>query len=240
MAAWQKYLAEFFGTAILVGMGSFGILSAVGVDGGLSTAGMVVIALAFGMALLAGLYAFGETSGGHFNPAVTLAALADGRINLSDSIGYWVAQIAGGVFGSLIVLLGSSQAAVAGTSNGPSALTDNFGALLLEVFLTAIFVAVILRVTKDSDFGKSSLMAISLTLVGIHMAGIPLSGASVNPARSLGPALVGGANSASNMDVIWIYFLGPLVGAIVGWILYRVITQGDTDLTDDVKAAASS
>src|SRR5690606_20420217 len=140
--------------------------------------------------LLAAIHVGGHISGGHFNPAVTLGALLDRRIDVVSAAGYAVAQVVGAVAASAIVLVISSQAAVLGTRHLPGTNVTDLQAFLNEVVLTAVFLAVILTVTtKNADMAP---LAIPLTLAVIHFAGIPISGSSVNPARSLGPALVGG------------------------------------------------
>lgn len=210
----NKYLAEFLGTFILVVGGSLAILSM----GGASEAAQVIgIGLGFGLALLAGIWVVGHVSGAHFNPAVTLAFLADGRMPLSDAIGYWVAQIAGATVASLVVLMASSQAAVAGTATGYSQLST---AIVVEIVLTAIFVWAIMAAVKQGQ--NHAPLAIALVLVGVHVAGVPLSGASVNPARSFGPAIVGG--DASQLAV---YIYAPLIGGLLAWGLYRLFPAGD-------------
>ncbi|MDH3605998.1 MAG: aquaporin [Acidimicrobiia bacterium] len=228
MQQWQKYLAEVFGTFILVLIGTMAIV-AIGRTGDTV---MAVVPLAFAVALLAGLYAFGEVSGGHFNPAVTLAMFVDRRVTFVDLIGYWIAQVAGGLLGSLTLLWMTNQAAVESTS---STFSDGIGtAWISEVVLTAIFVAVILQVTRSAGMSNQAFIAIPLTLAGIHYAGIPFSGASVNPARSIAPAFVGNGDQA--LRELWVYLLAPLVGALVGWVIWKVVVQGDTDLRDDLSA----
>ena len=206
----NKYLAELMGTFILVGLGSLGIL-AVGGSGG--PAEIIAIAFAFGLALLAGIWVVGHVSGAHFNPAVTLAFWADGRMSLSDAIGYWVAQFAGGGVASLVVWLAvGSRQAVASTATR----YDDLGtAIVVEVLLTAVFVWVVLSAGLRGALHAPG--AIALTLVGIHLAGIPFSGASVNPARSFGPAVVG-----SNVTQLAVYIYAPLIGALIAWGLYRL------------------
>lgn len=217
----NKYLAELLGTMILVGLGSMGILAAGGAD---NSAQMIAIGLAFGLALLAGIWVVGHVSGAHFNPAVTLAMLADGRISLADAIGYWVAQFAGASVGSLIVLgVSGSTDAVAGTA---TTYTDLTTAIIAEITLTAVFVWVIMTTTSYSrSQGYHAPMAIAFTLVGVHLAGIPLSGASVNPARSFGPAVVGGAIGSD----LWVYIYAPLIGGLIAWGLYRLFPVAEVE-----------
>lgn len=214
----QKYLAELVGTLILVLVGSMSIVAAVTMDAPI----LVVVPFGFGLALLAAIVAVGDVSGGHYNPAVTLAALLDRRIAAVDAVGYVGAQILGAIGASAILLLLTSRDAVAGTANGPGPAVgeDAVKALGVEIVLTAVFLLVILTVTKRA--ASLAPLAIPLTLVAIHLAGIPFSGASVNPARSLGPALVGG-----RLDDLWIYLVGPLVGGAIGWALFRVFDRHD-------------
>ena len=214
----RRYLSELIGTLILVFVGGLSILAANVLE---TDAKLLIVAFGFGMALLIGLYAVGEISGGHFNPAVSFAALLDGRLTLSDMIGYWVAQVAGGLIGGLLLLWASSQAGVAATATTVGAGTGIGAAFLLEVALTAFFVMVILKVTTSDAFGANALTAIPLALVAIHLAGVPFSGASVNPARTLGSGVVGDA-----LSDLWLYIVGPLVGAAVGWALYQLTSTG--------------
>ena len=230
MGKMQKYLAEALGTFTLVGIGSFAIVS-----GGLfpaQGAGIVSIALGFGLALLVGLYAFGEVSGGHFNPAVSLAMFLDRRLPMDDLIGYWVAQFAGAIAASLVVLIAYDDATVAATTTQSP---DNWAGIVVEFLFTAMFVAVILQSTKSERVRGTALLAIPLTLIAIHVAAIPISGASVNPARSFGPALVG-----TEFTDYWIYLIFPTLGAVLGWVAHRVIVEGDTNLRDDFEAARRS
>ncbi len=211
----NRYLAEFMGTLILVFGGSMGILAAGGAGG---AAEIILIAFAFGLALLAGIWALGHVSGAHFNPAVTLGLLLDRRISLTDSIGYWVAQFAGAAVASLLVAGASSTDVVAGTM---TTYSDQGTGILMEVALTAIFVWVVMASTGRSA-GHHAPMAISLTLVGVHLAGIPFSGASVNPARSFGPSVVSGT-----FEGLWVYLVFPLVGALIAYGLYRLFPAVD-------------
>lgn len=206
----NKYLAELLGTMILVGLGSMGILAMGGAAG---AAEVIGIGLGFGLALLAGIWVVGHVSGGHFNPAVTLAALLDKRVTLSDAIGYWVAQFAGATVGSLIVMAASSREAVAQTA---TTYTDLTTAIVVEIILTTVFVWTILSVTRRDT--ANAPLAIALVLVGAHVVGVPFSGTSLNPARSFGPAAVAGDFG----ETLWVYIYAPLIGAIIAWALFRL------------------
>lgn len=213
----RKYLAELVGTFILVVVGSMTIVAA----SMMGTPIQAVVPFGFGLGLLAAIQSAGYVSGGHFNPAVTLAALLDRRIDAMNALGYVVAQVIGAIAASGVVLLIANQAAVQATASGfpPD---KGLNAFAVEVLLTAIFVLVILTVTKRAP--NHAAFAIPLTLAVIHFAGIPFSGASVNPARSLAPALVGGTLDTN--IIIWI--AGPLIGAVVGWAVYRALEDSST------------
>jgi aquaporin Z len=213
----RKYLAELIGTFILVVVGSLSIVAAKAMDAPV----LVVVPFGFGLALLAAIQTAGYVSGGHFNPAVTLGAFLDRRIDATNAIGYVVAQVIGAIAASGVVLLVADQAAVQGTASGfPDGKAAS--AVIVEVVLTAIFLLVILTVTKRSP--NHAGFAIPLTLTACHFAGIPFSGSSVNPARSLAPALVGGTLDGT----ILVYLIAPLVGAAIGWALYRALEDGST------------
>jgi aquaporin Z len=225
--SWQKYAAEFFGTFILVFVGSLAILGSGG-----DSAARVAIAFGFGIALLAGLYAFGEVSGGHFNPIVSLGMFLDRRLSALDTIWYWLAQVVGAIAASLVIFATyADRDAVKATATRSASDARGF---FLELICSAIFVAVILQVTRSDRYGASALLAIPLTLFAIHIALIPFTGSSVNPARTLGPDLVG----ATGWSDIWIYLLAPLAGAILGWAAHMVTVRGDTSLGDDLARAA--
>jgi aquaporin Z len=227
MSNMQKYLAEALGTFVLVGVGSFAIVSA-GLFLG-NGAGLVSIALGFGLALLMGLYAFAAVSGGHYNPAVSLAMYLDGRMSAPEMVRYWAAQVLGAIAASVVVLIAYSDNVVAATTTQAS---DVWAAIVVEVVFTAIFVAVILDSTRAERAHGTALLAIPLSLVAIHVAAIPISGASVNPARSLGPAIVG-----TEFNDLWIYLIAPPIGAVLGWIAHRVVVVGETSLRPDTTSA---
>ena len=214
----RTLLAEVLGTFVLV-VGGCGAILAANASGGTTT--IVPIAFGFGLSLLAGLYAFGEVSGGHFNPAVSLAMVLDGRIDVPTMLSYWIAQLVGGVLAGLTLLVASSQAAVASTA---TTLGDGVGVwdgFFLEVVFTAAFLMVILKASASTSSGATAFLAISLTLTAVHLVLIPFTGTSVNPARSLGPGIVGGVWTDQ-----WIYWIAPLVGSAIGFVLYRTVTAG--------------
>lgn len=211
----NKYLAELLGTFVLVFVGSVSILAA----GAAGVSPLLVAPFGFGLGIYAAIYMFGDVSGGHFNPAVTLGAFLDKRTDLSDLIGYWIGQVAGALLASLAVLWASDKMSVAGTYTTPT--VSAWSAFLLEAVLTTVFVMVILESTKK--WPREAPIAISLTLVAIHFAAVPLTGASVNPARTLGPGIVGG--SAPDL---WVYLIAPLVGAVVAWLLHALFRSEQT------------
>jgi aquaporin Z len=221
---WQMYAAEAYGTFVLVGVGTGAILAA-SLSGG---AIVVHVSLAFGLALLAGLYTVGRISGGHFNPAVSLAMYLDKRMSMTDMLFYWASQVVGAVIASLALAGIISQDAIAGTiTRVNETYVSSFGGFLGEAILTAVFVLVILVVAKGGS--STAYLAIALTLTAVHLIGVAFTGASVNPARSFAPALVSG-----EWGDIWIYLAGPAVGAVIAWVLYKVMVTGDTDLRDDI------
>jgi aquaporin Z len=234
-AQWQKYLAEFFGTFTLVFIGSSAVVGVFRLTGGDPTSpnfklfALLTAPFAFGIALLAGLYAFAETSGGHFNPAVSLALFLDRRLSVIDLAGYWIFQFAGAILASGLLYAAFEKGSVKATATAPG--QGRGVAVVFEIVLTAVFVLVILQVTKSDAFGSSALVAIPLTLLAIHFAAILFSGASVNPARTLGPAVIG-----DTWKSIWIYFLGPAAGAILGWLIHTIVVEGDIDIRDNVAA----
>lgn len=216
---WRKYAAEFLGAFILVFGGSMAILASGATEGPL----MVVVAFGFGISLLAGVAAFGHVSGGHFNPAVSIAALLDRRISPVDTVVYIVVQIVGALAASALILyLTGNQDDVLATRTLPRSGFGDSQAFVLETVMTAVFLVVILASTKKS--AAIAALLIPLTLVAIHLAAIPFSGSSVNPARSLGPAIVGG-----NLESIWVYIAGPIAGAVIGWFIWSVVASKEAE-----------
>ncbi len=223
MKTWQKYTAEAFGTFILVGIGTGAML-------GIKQAGeplIIGVALAFGLALITALYSVAPVSGGHFNPVVTLAMFFDGRIGLTDTVGYWASQVIGAFLASGAFAIILSRADVATTATGISPAINEFEGFIAEAVFTTIFVFAMLVLSRSQAHSK--FLGMGAALAAIHMIGIPFTGASVNPARSFAPALIGDVWSG-----FWVYVIGPAVGAVIAWVLYKVIVQGDTDFSDDL------
>ena len=211
---WRTYAAELLGTFTLVFIGTTAIVAA----GRAAAPVLLVAAFAFGLALLAGLYAFAEVSGGHFNPAVSLALFLDRRLPPGDLVGYLVAQFVGGILASIVLLIATSKKDVASTATVPS---SNGTAFLIELVMTALFVLVILQASRSERFGPSALIAIPLTLLSVHLAAIPLSGSSVNPARTFGPDLIGNVWTG-----LWIYLIAPPLGAALAWLIHSTVVTG--------------
>jgi aquaporin Z len=208
----RAYVAELVGTFLfmVIGYASVPAFAAARAP----TPNLLVVPFSFGFGLLAAIFAFGHVSGGHFNPAVTVAAVLDGRTTPVDAVGYIVAQVAGAIAAAVVIMVAVSQAAVTAGVTAPGEGITDMGALILEIVFTAGFVAVILAATKHAP--ALAALAIPLTLVAIHFAIATLSGASVNPARSIGSAVIGG-----DIAALWIYLVGPIVGGIIGALVYR-------------------
>jgi aquaporin Z len=211
----RKYSAELLGSFIFFTIGYLSVAA----FGAANASGLLVVPFAFGFGLLAAIFAFGHISGGHYNPAVTIAMVLDKRTTPMDAVGYILSQIIGAVAAGLVVAVAVSQQAVAAGITKPSGGVTDVGALIIETVMTAGFLVVILASTKRVP--ALAALAIPMTLVAIHFATASLSGASVNPARSLGSAIVGG-----DVSVIWIYILGPIVGAVLGWLAWRLVDGG--------------
>lgn len=251
----RKLAAEFFGTAILVffAVGVATLMFGFKFDGASVAAGVMATALAFGLTLLSLIYLIGPVSGCHINPAVTIAALLAGRIRLVEAIGYWIAQFAGGIVGALALWgtfstspLYSRTTTGLGTNGwGAKSLIHigAGGAFIFEAVLTAIFVFVVLRVTSATANAATAAIAIGLTLTVVLLVGIPITGTSVNPARSLGPALVVGGTALSQ---VWLFIVAPLVGGAVAAGLHRlfyreegIVLAAEAQQADDTDGAAT-
>ncbi len=229
----RKYVAEFIGTLVLVTMGC-GTAMLVGCDAELG-GGYILTALAFGLSIVAMAYCVGNISGCHINPAVSLGVLISGGMEKKDFCGYVIAQILGGFAGAGILAAIFKSGGVTDMTggfgaNGLAGVNGSFGAgLLVEIILTFIFVMTILGVT-DSKFKHGSFggLIIGLTLTFVHILGIGLTGTSVNPARSIGPAVAAAINgNADPAHALWVFIVGPLVGAAIAALVYKFLRGKD-------------
>ena len=226
----RKYLAELIGTCVLVFIGC-GTAMLVGCDA--VTGGYLLTALAFGLSVVGMAYCVGNISGGHFNAAVTLAMLIRKKINRKDAAMYWLFQIIGALIGSallgIIFSVGDIKDMTGGLgSNGLAGVNGSIIAgLLVEIILTFIFLMAILGVTSEKyKHGSFGGLIIGLTLTLVHILGIGLTGTSVNPSRSIGPAIVSAlSGNTAPMGTLWVFIVGPLVGAIISAAVYSLLEE---------------
>jgi len=223
----KKYVAELIGTFLLVFLGTSAIVALGGAfANGVPTIGYVGIALTFGFSLVVLAYTFGPVSGGHFNPAVTIALVAARRHPVRDLLPYIVSQIVGAILASgLLYLIASGRPGWTIASNGLG--QNSYGtlavgsALGIEMVLTFVLVFVVLSVTEKSyPYTASGGLAIGLALLGIHLAGIGFSSSSVNPARAIGPALFVGGTALSQL---WVFIVAPIVGGLIAAGVYTAV-----------------
>ncbi len=227
----KKYLAECIGTATLVILGC-GTAMLVGCDAAAGS-GYLLTALAFGLTIVAMAYSIGNISGCHINPAVSLGVLLTGGMSKKDFVGYVVSQCVGALAGALILKaifgLGGVTDLTGGLgSNGLAGVGGNvLAGLLVEVVLTFIFVIAILGVTsKKANHGSFAGLVIGLTLVVVHILGIGLTGTSVNPARSFGPALVAAlTGNTEPLGALWVFIVGPMAGAALAAGVYKTLEK---------------
>ncbi len=227
----KKYIAEFIGTCVLVTLGC-GTAMLVGCDAA-NGGGYVLTAFAFGLVIVAMAYSIGNISGCHINPAVSLGVYLSGGITRKVFLGYIVAQILGALAGSgilaLIFSLGSVKDMTGGFgSNGLAGVGGSaIAGLLVEIVLTFIFVLAILGVTSSkAGHGSFAGLVIGLTLTLVHILGIGLTGTSVNPARSIGPAIAAAiAGNGAPIACLWVFIVGPLVGAALAACVYKALEK---------------
>lgn len=229
----KKYVAEFIGTMVLVTMGC-GTAMLVGCDAA-NGSGYLLTALAFGLSIVAMAYSIGNISGCHVNPAVSLGVFMNGGIDSKDLVGYVISQVLGALAGALLLVgifgMGGVVDLTGGIgSNGLAGVNGNvIAGLLVECVLTYIFVLTILGVTS-SKFNHAPLagLVIGLTLTFVHILGIGLTGTSVNPARSFGPALVAAfTGNAAPLATLWVFIVGPLAGAALAALTYRFLESDE-------------
>ncbi|MGN0616943.1 MIP/aquaporin family protein [Ruminococcus flavefaciens] len=225
MESIKKYVAEVIGTFVLVLLGC-GTAMLVGCDAK-NGGGYILTALAFGLVIVGMAYCVGNISGCHINPAVSLAVLVSGGMTFTDFVGYVVSQCLGAIAGAgtlkLIFDLGNVTDMTGGYgANGLAGVNGNAGAgIIVEIVLTFIFVLTILGVTsKNAKHGSFGGLIIGLTLTLVHIFGIGLTGTSVNPARSLGPAILAGGDALNDL---WVFIVGPFVGASIAAVVYKCL-----------------
>ncbi len=241
----KALVAEFIGTFWLVlgGVGS-AVFAAqfFADDGGDIGIGLVGISLAFGLTVVTGAYAVGHISGGHFNPAVTLGLTAGGRFDAAKAPGYIVSQVLGAIAAAALLgfLVQEKAEGAIGTlaSNGYGALSPSGysaeAVVVAEIVLTAIFLVVIMGATSKRAAAGFGGLAIGLSLTLIHLISIPISNTSVNPARSTGPALIAAIDGTTEpLSQLWVFWLAPIVGGILGGIIYKYLLDDDTAIELD-------
>lgn len=211
---WKSLLSEFIGTFTLVFIGSSAVALTVAQGGSLLTS-----AFAFGLALMTIIYVWGTYSGAHVNPAVSFGFAVAGQMNWLLMLGYWVAQLLGGIAAAALVAYFFGTANGAGASIGSLTNTNAWAAVLMEAFLTFFLVIAYLFIYRNPMLALVSGVAVGLVLTFAFLAGGALTGASTNPARSLGPAIF-----SNNMGTYWIYIVGPLLGALVAALVYKLFT----------------
>ena len=227
----KKYIAEAIGTCTLVVLGC-GTAMLVGCDAA-SGGGYILTALAFGLSIVAMAYSIGNISGCHINPAVTLGVYMSGGMEKKDVSGYVIAQCIGALVGSALLAaifaLGGVKDMTGGLgTNGLAGVGGNaFAGLLVDIVLTFIFVTCILGVTSSkAGHGSFGGLVIGLTLTGVHILGIGLTGTSVNPARSIGPAIVAAVTgNAAPLASLWVFVVGPLLGAGLAAYCYQYLEK---------------
>ncbi len=246
----RRLAAELLGTGLLVffAVGTATLSFGFKLTGTSTSAGIVTTSLAFGLVLLALVYAIGPVSGCHINPAVTMGFVASRRMDIREAVGYWIAQFVGGALGAVVlwgVFHGSNMYSRKDVGLG----TDGWGkhsminlgaggAFIAEVILTFLFVLIVLAATSHVPSAGFAGLAIGMALTVVHLIGIPLTGTSVNPARSLGPALVVGGDA---LEQVWLFIVAPLIGGVLAALVHRFILIGGveqaTEAAGEVRAS---
>lgn len=219
----KKYISEFVGTLFLTLL-ACGVAVIVGCT---TAAGTVATALAFGLVIVAMAYSIGNVSGCHINPAVSIGMYIAGKMELKECVKYIVSQILGAFAGSALlgVILGSFENLGANAYGGvlPNGMeVTMFIALLTEILLTFVFVTTILGVTDKKENGHVTGIVIGLTLTLVHLFGIPVTGTSVNPARSLAPAILQGGTV---LPQVWVFILAPIIGSVLAGLFYKYVLK---------------
>jgi len=231
----KKAIAEFIGTFALVLFGC-GTAVIAGMGSGATSVDILGIAMAFGLAIVAMAYGIGQVSGCHINPAVSFGVLVAGRMTVSDFVTYVIAQVLGTIAGAVVLYLILSGKASGwngglgqnGWGSGYLGEYNTTAAFTYEVVATFLFLVCILGVTQRGAPVELAGIAIGLTLVAIHLLGINITGTSVNPARSIGPAIVGYAKNPHAVEQLWLFIVAPLIGAgIAGYLFKSRILAGE-------------
>lgn len=221
----KKYICEFVGTMMLT-LIACGVAVVIGCN---TVAGILCTALSFGLVIVACAYSIGNVSGCHINPAVSIAQTVAGKMEVKECVWYIVFQFLGALLGSLLLalVLGSFDALGANGFGGalPNGNVVNMGiAIVVEVILTFIFTTTILGVTDKKENGHATGVIIGLTLVLVHLFGIPFTGTSVNPARSFAPALLQGGKA---LEQVWVFLLAPVIGAVLSGLFYKFVLKSE-------------
>lgn len=218
----KKYFAEMIGTMVLVLMGCGAAVFA-GAGQPFASVGTLGVAFAFGLSVVAMVYTIGSISGSHINPAITLGVYLSGRISAKDAGLYMVFQVIGAIIGSSILWFLAKDSGSATTLTGANGFADGHmaQAFVAEMVFTFIFVLVVLGVTAKNGLNHFAGVAIGLALVLIHIVAIPITGTSVNPARSIGPAIFQGGAALSQL---WLFIVAPFLGAVISAVVWKGIT----------------
>ena len=225
----KKYIAEAIGTMVL---------TLVGCGTAVFTGNIVAIALAFGLSVVAMAYCIGPISGCHINPAITVGMAIDGRMEKQDVIGYIIAQFIGGIIGAFLLwfIIGQTDVTVATVGLGTNGFDEQsafgismFGALVVEILLTLFFVLAALGVTSTKATAAQGGIVIGLALVLVHLMGITLTGTSVNPARSLGPAIFYAFEDTIALTQVWVFIVAPIIGAVIAGFLWKYLKPANSE-----------
>jgi aquaporin Z len=234
----KKLVAEAIGVALLVffAVGVATLSFGFDLTGASTAAGVTATALSFGLVLLILAYALGPLSGCHINPAVTLGFVVARRMDLREAAGYWVAQVVGGIGGALLLwgVFASTDSydrkttglGANGFGTASTVGINATGAVIAEVILTALFVFVVLSATRNTAAPQVAGVVIGLALTVVHLVGIPLTGTSVNPARSIGPALIVGGLALSQL---WVFIVAPLVGGALAALAHNAFYPSEAE-----------
>lgn len=216
----RKYIAEGVGTMLLTLL-ACGVACVLGCN---TVPGVIGTSLAFGLVIVAAAYSIGNVSGCHINPAVSISLTVAGKMKIEECIKYIIAQIIGAFIGSALLAACLKGFTELGANSYNESMVGVWVALLVEVILTFVFTTVILGVTDKKENGHATGIVIGLTLTLVHLFGIPFTGTSVNPARSLAPAVLQGGEP---LKQVWVFILAPIVGAVLAGLFYKYVLKTD-------------